>query len=409
MIVVIGGKLSGLTVASLLAESEQEITVLEKHSPNYPVVSIPIFFPDTLHIFDKFGFGDHLDQAGFPRIRTLSFEIYPGIRISGCIPPNLGRNWGYAIRKETLDHLLTKFVTERFKNINLVHNFSVQELHWEDGRVVGVRGRWRGNLTESVRADAVIGADGRNSTVANLVKAKIYRTLPSRTCFFYAYFSNVRQLYELPSIVTYIGSSIYPYHAFTQDADKGLVGVGIELPLSEFDLFKADLKAEFVRRLHRISGLKERLESARIESQVMGLRIPDMYYRQAFGNGWALVGDAGLLMDPITGQGFNNAVNSASWLCESLHAWRVGEDWNLALRRYEKLRDHRTKTNFERAYNSTDFYYVPEEWEIRWLKATRRRPEKFLEMVTNKMMPEKYYSRLALARAKFFHGMLKFS
>jgi flavin-dependent dehydrogenase len=43
-------------------------------------------------------------------------------------------------------------------------------------------------------------------------------------------------------------------------------------------------------------------------------------FRTPYGPGWALVGDAGLVMDPITGQGIGNALQDASSLSEAIVA-----------------------------------------------------------------------------------------
>jgi 2-polyprenyl-6-methoxyphenol hydroxylase-like FAD-dependent oxidoreductase len=49
------------------------------------------------------------------------------------------------------------------------------------------------------------------------------------------------------------------------------------------------------------------------------------YFRKPFGQGWALVGDAGYNKDPITAQGISDAFHDAELCSEALHRAFVGE------------------------------------------------------------------------------------
>jgi flavin-dependent dehydrogenase len=65
-----------------------------------------------------------------------------------------------------------------------------------------------------------------------------------------------------------------------------------------------------------------------------------MFLRKPFGPGWALVGDAGCRVDPITGQGITDAIRDADLharaLCEALGGARAYDD---ALGDYHRQRD----------------------------------------------------------------------
>ena len=63
----------------------------------------------------------------------------------------------------------------------------------------------------------------------------------------------------------------------------------------------------------------ERLRSGRVVSRVRGIVDPPNYVRQAYGAGWALVGDAGYHRDPMTGHGITDAFRDAELLADALH------------------------------------------------------------------------------------------
>ena len=67
-------------------------------------------------------------------------------------------------------------------------------------------------------------------------------------------------------------------------------------------------------------ALGERLRAGRVVSPSRGIVVPPNHVRQAYGDGWALVGDAGYHRDPITGHGITDAFRDAELLADALHA-----------------------------------------------------------------------------------------
>ena len=63
--------------------------------------------------------------------------------------------------------------------------------------------------------------------------------------------------------------------------------------------------------------------SAKREEKWFGTAGVPNYFRQPFGPGWALVGDAGYNKDPITAQGISDAFIDAEHLTDSAGRWLV--------------------------------------------------------------------------------------
>ena len=61
----------------------------------------------------------------------------------------------------------------------------------EDGTVIGVRGKAATGANVTERANVVIGADGRNSSVAKAVNPDQYNEKPAVGPAFYSYWSGV--------------------------------------------------------------------------------------------------------------------------------------------------------------------------------------------------------------------------
>ncbi len=87
-------------------------------------------------------------------------------------------------------------------------------------------------------------------------------------------------------------------------------------------------------------ALGERLRAGRAVSRTRGIVAPPNYVRQAYGDGWALVGDAGYHRDPMTGHGITDAFRDAELLADALHsALPDPTSEQAALAEYQERRD----------------------------------------------------------------------
>ena len=89
--------------------------------------------------------------------------------------------------------------------------------------------------------------------------------------------------------------------------------------------------------LQAIPQVWNRLAHARRVGDVAAMRRIENGYRQAFGNGWALVGDALHYKDPLDGQGIYDALIESKILGEAIARWKRGElTWQEAGAEYHR-------------------------------------------------------------------------
>jgi flavin-dependent dehydrogenase len=94
--------------------------------------------------------------------------------------------------------------------------------------------------------------------------------------------------------------------------------------------------------------LAERLRHARRTSPVQGMLRQPNQLRQAFGPGWALVGDAGYHRDAVTAYGISDAFHHAELLAVALdQALRGDTEETTALACYQQQRDQALREIFE--------------------------------------------------------------
>jgi flavin-dependent dehydrogenase len=106
--------------------------------------------------------------------------------------------------------------------------------------------------------------------------------------------------------------------------------------------------------------LFERLRQARRTSPVQGMLRQPNQLRQAYGPGWALVGDAGYQHDAVTACGISDAFRDAELLAVALdQALRGDVEEAIALSRYEQHRDLALRETFEITRSLVTYPTIP--------------------------------------------------
>ena len=91
----------------------------------------------------------------------------------------------------------------------------------------------------------------------------------------------------------------------------------------------------------------ERVRAGKRETRVFGIPTPN-YFRKPYGPGWALVGDAGYIRDPITAQGIRDAFRDAEACALALDQSFVGaSSYEYAMGNYQQARDASVMSMYE--------------------------------------------------------------
>lgn len=360
-VIVVGGRIVGASTAGLLARQGFTVLLLEKSTFPSPTVSCPVVFGNALEILSRFGAEEVVDRLGAPRLRLYGTD-FGFERVVGHLPAYQGRDYAYSIRRERLDEAVARHVAA-LPNVTLEEGFTVTELIREAGRVVGVRGRRQGDAPVELRARyVVVGADGRNSSVARMVNAREYARKPARGYIYYAYYRNVRPLEE-PSAMSY--RTIPGAGVLVFDADDDLTVFSLGGTNPGFEEARKDPEGTMLSVLRSIPALADRIKDAERVTPVKGLAPTGQFRRQAYGPGWALVGDAGQRFDPVTGQGIYQGLHAADLLTQALVQVRDGRAWNAALSEFHRRRDRDTRQAYD--YAAMEAQLKPANWLTRRL------------------------------------------
>ena len=161
---IVGGGPAGMMLGYLMGRAGVDTVVLEKHGDFLRDFRGDTVHPSTLDIMSELGLIDDFLKRPHSEIRDIaaevgdqSFKLADFTRISG---PN--KFMATMPQWDFLNFLAEK--ARAFPSLKILMQAEASELIEADGRVVGVSGKTPDGPLD-IRADLVIGCDGRSSTV----------------------------------------------------------------------------------------------------------------------------------------------------------------------------------------------------------------------------------------------------
>jgi 2-polyprenyl-6-methoxyphenol hydroxylase-like FAD-dependent oxidoreductase len=338
-VIVIGARCAGSPLAMLLARKGYRVLLVDRATFPSDTLSSHYIQQSGVIRLQSWGLLDRLAATDTPPVRGLAFDVGP-FALRGSPASHVAPD--YCPRRRVIDSLLLEAAVEAGAETRM--DFMVEKLVWDGNRVVGVRGRTPGGATVTELASLVVGADGMRSLVARSVQAPTYEARLGLTCNYYSYWSGV---------------SVEDFEFYSRErcffgvapTNEGLTVVVTIWPKEEFRTYRADIEGNFLRTLELAPQLAERVRAGRREERFMGTTDLPFFFRQPYGAGWALVGDAGYHRDPITAQGMSDAFRDAELLAEAIAVGLGGgRPLDTALADYEQHRNEAVRPMCEFTY-----------------------------------------------------------
>jgi 2-polyprenyl-6-methoxyphenol hydroxylase-like FAD-dependent oxidoreductase len=323
-VVIVGARVAGSVLAARLGDGGMSVLLVDKASFPSPTISTHFFRGRAmLDVAEKLGILPEIMGHGSP---PLYYMYSYANNEPNSDPVRLEEDFGtlgfnLSVRREVLDEILVRRAA-RSANVTLIEKTAATSLIWEDGRVCGLRLSARGNETE-VRCQLLVGADGCYSRIAQWVGAanEIYE--PGHRGIYYCYVHGFRgPLGKLDGIEF---SRWGDEAAYVFPSDHELTCLAISMNVERYSWMRKDAKNRFWKRLHEYTSYNDRLSGLEVVGPpILGLGPVPNYMRLPYGPGWALVGDAGMHIDPWAGQGMDHASTHASLLADALLDFHSG-------------------------------------------------------------------------------------
>jgi menaquinone-9 beta-reductase len=306
-VIVIGARCAGAATAMLLARSGARVLVVDRQAYGSDTMSTHALMRGAVVQLNRWGLIPSINTAGTPAIRSTTFH-YGNEAIQIVIKPDHGVNCLFAPRRTVLDPLLVDAAREAGAEVR--HGAALSELQFaaSGGRVIGASLKDADGGCITVRADIVIGADGRQSTVAQLVNAKAYVEGFNASALAFGYFEDLKQNGLHWHFAKNVAAGVIP-------TNSGHC-VFAAVPAQRFSTtFRGDVMRGFLRILETNSpSLRANIDRAKLIGRLRGFGGATSHLRQSHGAGWALVGDAGYFKDPLTAHGITDALRDAQLL-----------------------------------------------------------------------------------------------
>jgi flavin-dependent dehydrogenase len=341
--VIVGGRVAGSATAMLLARLGHDVVVVDQASFPSDTLSTHAIARSGVVQLRRWGLLDEVLDSGAPAIRQVTFHTPDG-SVTRPIKHKAGVDLVVAPRRYALDTIVASAAQQAGAELRSGVTITgvQQDRH---GRATGVHGHDRAGAQVEIGARYVIGADGLGSRVARAVGAAINQARPAGGAAQYAYYTGSPWAGIEFFVAARSLAGVFPTH-------HGQACIWVCTPAADAKAARrrAGSRPEaFDQLLERAAPqLAQRLRHARRTSPVRGmLRMPNQV-RQAFGPGWALVGDAGYHRDAVTGSGISDAFRDAELLAVALDQALGGDaEQTTALAAYQQQRDQALREIFQ--------------------------------------------------------------
>jgi 2-polyprenyl-6-methoxyphenol hydroxylase-like FAD-dependent oxidoreductase len=324
----------------LLARDGHEVVLLDRaHFPSDTISTHWIVRPG-IELLEGWGLLDRVVATGCPPIDRVRVSF--GTTVIDGMPSTRGGEPAttYAPRRTVLDEILLDAAIAA--GVRVHTGIGIRDvLTEEDGRVTGVTGQDETGASVEFEADLVIGADGRNSTVARAVGAGFVADRGALAATLYGYWAGLPADGAEVRVGEGLGSSRWP-------TNDGLVVLALTVPRQALLGSRAGVAEVYRQVLASMPELASELAGAELSGRVHGAANLRNFYRQSHGPGWVLVGDAAHHKDPIGSRGISDAFADAEGVVRAYTSARSGRvPLERALERHRALRAAATAATFD--------------------------------------------------------------
>jgi len=325
--VVVGASLAGCATAILLGRAGARVALVEKQpDPQaFKRICSHLVQSSAVPAIERLGLLEPALAAGGVRSHLRAWTQWGWVAApADRVPAALN------LRREKLDPLV-RDAAAATPGVELLLGRSAERLLHGDGAVRGVVVSDRTGTETELRARLVVGADGRDSRVAQLAGVPERRTPHGRFAYG-AYFEGPPPAWGTDATVWMMD----PQWAAAFPTDEGQTFYAAMGTLDRLPEFKADPEAALRRWVGDVPQAPPIAES-RLVDRVMGKVDMENRLRRPVAPGLALVGDAALAIDPLWGVGCGFAFQSAEWLADSVGAALArGEQLDAGLETYRR-------------------------------------------------------------------------
>jgi 2-polyprenyl-6-methoxyphenol hydroxylase-like FAD-dependent oxidoreductase len=330
---VAGGGPAGMMLGLLLARSGVDVTILEKHADFFRDFRGDTIHPSTLEIMYELGVLEDFLKLPHQEVRQLGGQIGDAF-VTIADFTHLPTHCKFLAFMPQWDFL--DFIAQRARNyptFRLLMETDVVDLIIDGGRIVGVHATQPDGQID-IRADLIVGADGRHSTVRDKAGLEVIESgVPIDVLWF-----------RLPRRPGDPGAAFGRIQSgkIMVMLDRGdYFQCGFIIPKDGFDALRGRGMDSFHEDIAALAPfMRDRLAELRDWDEVQLLTVKVDHLLQWYRDGLLCIGDAAHAMSPIGGVGINLAIQDAVAAANILAGPLRGKSLSVAdLRKVQRRRE----------------------------------------------------------------------
>ncbi len=377
---IVGAGPAGALSAYLLARQGYNVTLIERQSEVKRKVCGEYLCPKAVELLFGLGLLEETCQ-GFEQLFGMVIVSPKQVVVETDFPEN---NFGLSLNRQVFDQRLIALALS--SGAKLYSNWILNSANQTSS------GKWeiRSSLGESLSFDLLIAADGRQSKIGHYLGH--IRELNTTRAALHCYLPRKK----------YFGERRGEMHIFANGSYCGIdpitdLEVNFSVVINSEDL-KTNKPEDLIEHYINLSSrLKCQFDTSKLSSvEIKKVTCLKNHNEFIAGSNLAYVGDADVLIDPLTGEGIYNALLSAHLLVESILAEKT---MTKALNRYKK---HKRKIRREKDLVNHFFQKLIKHAYLlniiaRFLKKRKQRGDAFIAIVGNIYNPLEGLIRLIKA------------
>jgi flavin-dependent dehydrogenase len=330
-VAIVGASIAGCAAAIFFGRAGARVALIERDRDpaGYKKLCTHYIQASATPTLERLGVARAIEEAGGVRNDVEIFTRWGWI-VAPSEQTIRRPAFGYNIRRSVFDPMLRKAAAQTH-NVEFLPGFSARELLVNEGRICGLSAQGDGGDKLDIEAKLIIGADGRNSRVAELAGLPAKET-PNGRIGYFAHYRNLPLVSGTRSQLWFLEPDI----AYTFPNDDGITLVTAMPARAKTAEWKTDPEMAMRRLFEGLPRAPSLAQAQRVGPFIGVIEYPNLQ-RGVSKPGLALIGDAALSSDPLWGVGCGWALQSAEWLADAVgRKWTNPADLDRGLSAYAK-------------------------------------------------------------------------
>jgi halogenation protein CepH len=359
-VVVIGGGPGGSSAGAYLARHGLRVLILEReHFPRFHIGES--LLPAGWDLWEKLGVTKAVEEAGFVLKQGIMFGMFekPEVKLlTAEYPQYFVHPWTFHVERAKFDELLLN--NARAQGAEAREGWTVSEVIFEGDRAVGVLAGPEGSPPHRIEAPMVVDATGRDCMIARRMGWRrpdpVLNKIAHFTHFKGAFRRDSKDVVDIgPVFEGSVTTDIYTIDGgwiwYIPLADD-IVSVGAVLDARHAKTLGDSPQERFERAVAASPTVQKMVGESAQQMEMQTISNISYLNEQFVGDGFVLVGDASMFVDPIFSAGVTLAIRSGIYASECILDCFKHQDFRAErLRPYETRIKHPMQAIFKMIYN----------------------------------------------------------